>query len=415
MGSPDLQHSKSSSSSGSSSGSTAKTSPPSSPDNEPDGLQRPPRPTAHYSSTPPRRGNRHAVHTPPATHRLGVIDEDSPRVAPDIPTRHPDRPRKTVAFLPVDAKRLFSFSAYARPGEDVPPPDVYEKITGPRGEKFEDLRRNRPYHPPGRGGGWRRMVCLGCVAFVILVVLGIALGVGLGVGLTKRKGASSQPVSTDPVPADNTTSPSSNNQNYPLGTFAIPTYLTTTNTSCTSNPATWRCYPYTTYSQSTTASFSTLLWRITSPTNSTLDLQISNTNPAFSYPFTNVPLTLSNAGDLQQSAFTFSFNFRKQVIPDADITGGDNAATRCYYNNTLVSVRLYDNAQGGGGNVTRPPSGQSDTQNGGGELWPYAIEFEERIAEPPECFRYVNGEEGAVVPVDEGVGECVCGYRNFGL
>lgn len=176
------EHQKSSSSSDSSS---EKSTPPSSPD-VPEALPQP-RPVAHYSATAPRRGGRHSLNGNGNTNRLGAIDEESPRVAPDIPTRSARRPKKTVAFVPADARKFFSFSKYSRPDDDdVPPPDFYEKIVGPHGEKFADLRQNRPYDPHGRGGGWRRMVCLG---LVVLLVLAIALGVGLGVGLTRHKGA----------------------------------------------------------------------------------------------------------------------------------------------------------------------------------------------------------------------------------
>lgn len=219
----------------------------------------------------------------------------------------------------------------------------------------------------------------------------------------------SEPVDTVPV-----TTPSSgvNTDQFPIGTFAIQTYLASAQTNCTSNPSTWRCYPYNTYSQSTTNSFNTLQWRITSPTNSTLNLQISNTNPTFSYPFTNVPLILSNTNDVRLSAFTFDFTYRKQVVPNADITG-DNSATRCYYNDTAVTVRLYNTDDGAGGVVLGAPAGQTTATSG--TAWPYAIEYQETSPIGPECFRYANGQEGDRVDVPAGSGGCACDYRNFGL
>jgi len=202
---------------------------------------------------------------------------------------------------------------------------------------------------------------------------------------------------------------------FPLDLWSIPTYLATTNTSCTSNPSTWRCYPYTTYSPSTpSSSFSMLLWRITSRTNSTLDLQISNTDTVFSYPFTNQPLQLANINDETLSAFAFNFTYRKQVVPTVDITG-DNVATRCYYNNTLLSVRLYGAVPGasGPGAVVDSPVGSGNTTR----EWPYAIDYEEVIGAGPECFRYFDGVQGERVDVPPGgeVGDCSCEYRNYGL
>lgn len=179
VNSPEQQKSSSSSSDTSS----EKSTPPSSPD-VPEVITAP-RPVAHYSSTPPRRGGRHAYNNS-ATNRLGAIDEESQVIAPDIPCRNCNRPKRPKTYLPADAKKFFSFSSYSRPDKDVPPPDFYEKVIGPHGEKFTDLRKNKPFKPEGRGGGWRRMVCLG---LVILLVLAIVLGVGLGVGLTRHKGA----------------------------------------------------------------------------------------------------------------------------------------------------------------------------------------------------------------------------------
>ena len=190
--------SSSSSSTDSSSDSTAKTSPPSSPEDDPaqpaaqaePEVESVPRFThIPHSSTPPRRGNRRNGGYPQsALRRLGAIDEDSSSIAPDVPTRSPDRPRKFVSFAPTfDAKKFFTYNRWAH-DDSVPPPDVYEKITGPNGEKFNDVRQNRPFRSSGTGR-WRRAICVGCIVLVILAVLGIALGVGLGVGLAKKKAA----------------------------------------------------------------------------------------------------------------------------------------------------------------------------------------------------------------------------------
>lgn len=140
---------------------------------------------APHSATPPRRANGRPTHRVPSR-RLGAIDEHSPSIAPDIPTRNPNRPKKMVSFLPADASKFFSFSSYARPEADIPPPNAYDKIVGPRGEKFKDVRQNRPDDQPGRRRRSRKMLCLGLIIFA--VILAIALGVGLGVGLTRNKG-----------------------------------------------------------------------------------------------------------------------------------------------------------------------------------------------------------------------------------
>lgn len=392
----------SSSSSESSSGSTTESTPPSTPpedEQEAEGDALPRIQHSPHSSNPPRRGNRRARNSPST--RLGAIDEDSSQVAPDIPTRNPNR--RLVGLTYSNAAKLFGFGAASFKDSDVPPPDAYDQIVGPRGEKFSDLRHNKPYSPPGKAAR-RRKLCLGVV---IILILATALAVGLGVGLTRQKRASSNNSENN---SPSTPSPSS--EQFPIGTYSIPVYLATQATNCTSNPATWRCYPYTTYSPSSpSSSFSMLLWSITSPTDSTLNLLISNTNPSFSYPFTNVSLTLSNGNDPRLSAFTFTFSYRKQVVPTVDIAG-DGSATRCYFDNTQVNVRLYSTAQGAGGNVVGPPNGVAHT----GQTWPYAIEFVETEGGAPQCFRVVNGQEttNVSVPALSG-GQCACAYRNYGL
>lgn len=205
--------------------------------------------------------------------------------------------------------------------------------------------------------------------------------------------------------------PTSNSEPFPLGTWTIPTYLVTADANCTSNPSTWRCYPYSTYdSSSPTSSFSSLKWRISSPTNSTLDLEISDLNPLFSYPFTDTSLGLIDTNDPRLSAFSFTYLYRKQVVPTTALTS-NGEATRCYYNNTLLSVRMYSTAEGAGGDITEG----NTTALAGQTDWPYAVEYEETVTEAPQCFLYVNGQDSTPVTIDTGNGTCVCSYRNYGL
>lgn len=134
---------------------------------------------APHSSRTPRHNNRRGAsrHTPPS--RLGAIDEHSNSVAPDVPTRDPKR-----RIPGYNNKHKFFTLAFYLEKENVPPVNAYDRVVGPHGEKFDDLRSNKPVSPPGRGG-WKKLICLG---LVIATVVAIALGVGLGVGLTRRKG-----------------------------------------------------------------------------------------------------------------------------------------------------------------------------------------------------------------------------------
>lgn len=103
---------------------------------------------------------------------LGAIDEDG-GMRPDIPVRSAQRQKPRLFHLP------FQWSEPRAP----PPYTEYNDITGPRGEKFSDLRNNR--HVTKRGG-WTRLLI---IALIVLAII-IGLAVGLGVGLTHHSRSS---------------------------------------------------------------------------------------------------------------------------------------------------------------------------------------------------------------------------------
>lgn len=177
-------HNSSSSSSESSSGSTSSTSPPSTPPS-PEAQNHDPEPEvlprihhAPHSSTPPRRGRGRGRTHPQTSTRLGAIDEHSSTVAPDVPTQNPARK--------IPGLKYFNIDAWTKPGADVPPPNAYDTIVGPRGEKFADVRHNRPKDLIAQGKRRRKKICFGLVVAILLIVA-IALSIGLGVGLTRRQ------------------------------------------------------------------------------------------------------------------------------------------------------------------------------------------------------------------------------------
>ena len=61
----------------------------------------------------------------------------------------------------------------------APPTYSFFDVTGPKGEKFEDLRNNKFIT---RRGGWKKL----CIIAVVVFILVIALVVGLAVGLSKK-------------------------------------------------------------------------------------------------------------------------------------------------------------------------------------------------------------------------------------
>lgn len=109
-----------------------------------------------------------------AATRLGAIEEDG-GMQPDIPQRAANRP--VARFFNIPFAQLYGQRS------SPPPYTEYNDVTGPRGEKFSDLRNNRHI---SKRGGWVRLLVIGLVAVAIIA----ALAVGLGVGLTRGKGNS---------------------------------------------------------------------------------------------------------------------------------------------------------------------------------------------------------------------------------
>ena len=317
--------------------------------------------------------------------------------------------------------------------EWIPEPlDANEDLRAPvEGEKLAALRRN------GSGGrqrgGWVRLGLV--VGLAALVVIGLA--VGLGVGLTIKN----HQKNSDGNRASNEQFPGSIESGgealpFPLGEYSLVTALRAVDTSCTPNPATWRCYPYSVYDPSDPAtaetSMATFNWILsntssiyptddTAVTTSTVgipaNLTISSTNNPFSVTFTNESLTYINEeGNSTSARFTFGFQMHKSVIPSASITP-NNAATQCYYNSTTFVGTLYLNTRS---NYPTIDVGENDG-GAGYTRWPYAVEIQQSSSggqDTPTCYETFNGQLGNKVltlgdaqPVSS---QCLCGYRNYG-
>lgn len=123
------------------------------------------KPTGVGPVVSPKTSPRRAAAAP----HLGDIEEHG-GMRPDHPEKSLHQP---MAHLFQGASQAGEESVFTE----------YNDVTGPRGEKFSDLRNNR--HVAKRGG-WTRVLLI--VLIVLLVAAG--LGVGLGVGLTRSKGSS---------------------------------------------------------------------------------------------------------------------------------------------------------------------------------------------------------------------------------
>lgn len=120
------------------------------------------------------RTNSHAGSVDP---RLPIIEEDRPALA--APQKTHNRP----------FSRRFLGEPPRYSSGHSPPKYALWDVTGPNGEKFEDLRNNAYV---ARRGGWKR-VCL--VALVVVAIL-LALIVGLAVGLGMKKNNNTEYVFT---------------------------------------------------------------------------------------------------------------------------------------------------------------------------------------------------------------------------
>lgn len=115
------------------------------------------------------RRSRAGSRTSSLDHRLSIIDEDgNPPPPPPVQQPH-HRPF---------SRRFLGEPPRYRDGKEPPRYSMWD-VTGPKGEKFEDLRNNAYV---AQRGGWKR-ICL--IAFVVTACI-VALAVGLAVGLRKK-------------------------------------------------------------------------------------------------------------------------------------------------------------------------------------------------------------------------------------
>lgn len=364
-------------------------------------------------STP--TSSMHRRGDPPSSGSLPAISEDSasflePRAAPSVPARSLNRPLKQ--------------SPLGYEGE--PPPyshfDESGSVTGPKGEKLADVRRalGNNKHIAKRGG-WKRLAIIAAVVVACIIALGVGLGVGLKhkssyvffprwrIGTDKsrnRDPGSSNGGASGSIGGDqNTTS----NGTFPAGAYRFDTYLSSISTNCTSNPATWRCYPYFTYAQSPTQSIATFDWIIT-PTSTKNSYNISSTDNYFSILFTNASLTLANAGAADEHYY-FQTAMQKPTKPVVQL-GSQNVASTCYFNQTMLQGYLYTK-------MPKTLSSNVTEEMGGGdafEAWPFAVRVNQ-VANAgvgtPTC---VDGSGNSLG--DFGVADtsltCGCDYMNTG-
>ncbi|KAF2729411.1 hypothetical protein EJ04DRAFT_515961 [Polyplosphaeria fusca] len=291
------------------------------------------------------------------------------------------------------------------------------------GEKFSKLRNSKQI---AKRGGWKRIALI----VLILILIIVAVAVGLAVGLKKKK--SVDDTSNQASPAQSTTSPNAvnnpNNPNnpsptapsspsstpssFPLGTYSLVTFLDTVQTNCTSNPATWTCYPYTVYNDSPSKSLATFNWIITSSSGGSY--QISSTDNPFSISFKNADMELLDEGQ-DTERYRVQMTQTKTVSPSEALTR-DNAAVECAFDGTSLQASLY----------TKMAKGYPDTEHGDPtgnpsySVWPFAVRVEQAVGGGeaiPSCYKLQNGQHGDQVTqgleAQDAGNLCSCLYRNF--
>jgi hypothetical protein len=181
-------------------------------------------------------------------------------------------------------------------------------------------------------------------------------------------------------------------------------------TDCTSNPNTWLCYPFSTYSQSQTASAATFDWIISADSEDSSNYTISSTQNYFSIMFANITLSL-RAADTPNEHYFFSTVMRKPTRPTTQI-GSSNLAATCYFNTTTFQGYLYTRIP-----KTYPKaSTDSGSESGAFSPWPYAVKVEQISASgrgTPTCLD-PNGNSMGDFSVQGQNEQCSCNYLNTG-
>ena len=215
---------------------------------------------------------------------------------------------------------------------------------------------------------------------------------------------------------------------FPIGSYSLPTFLDSVSTNCTSDPATWLCYPYSTYNQSRANSGATFDW-IINPSSGTpssgANFTISSTNNPFSLTFSNVPLEMLDTG-LSSERYRFQVPMDKVVVPTTPITS-DGSISNCWYNGTTLQADLYTSmtksyppASSPSSTAAAPGTASSGAGAAAFKPWPYAVQVEQVIAggqNVPQCFEMDNGNTGPRIttgldPMAAG-DLCSCLYKNW--
>lgn len=256
--------------------------------------------------------------------------------------------------------------------------------------------------PPGyvreqidKRGGWKRFYLIVAIILIFLIAVGVGSGIGLAKQRKKKEAESDDEIKTDP--------------SFPIGLWRFNTVLLDVNTDCTSNSDTFRCYPFSTFSESPSNSNATFDWIISASEDDENEYQIRSTNNPFSYSFGNTTLTYFRDVDEEGDHYSFSTMVDMTVTPVVPLNTTEGVAVNavCNYQAELTASLYTWRRQLLPGNDAVPDQNP--------RLWPFASDIVLRVASGknvPECVGARNGDALAGDFWKPAGSWCSCWYTN---
>ncbi|KAH8203994.1 hypothetical protein TruAng_001805 [Truncatella angustata] len=281
-------------------------------------------------------------------------DGDMPPALPEkSPRRQSDVHRSLAVTLKGQAQPRYPPPAYSL---NTPPGSV-----GKAGIPSPSTKR-KPAWLIRRGGWWR----LALVALAILLCI-LALSLGLALGLRSRNFVSG---SSSAASESDKTYP----LQFPAGSYAFTTALASISTSCTSNPSTFRCFPFTTYNASSSGAAATYFWSIVQTASAPAAYVISAQSNPFVPQFRNLSLAILDR-DTDGERLTFSFPMDLAITPSTALDSSNDAAT-CWFNDTVMAATIWTRKRAEFPvNITTSVSATSPSTDF--EAWPFAMQVEQ--------------------------------------
>ena len=200
-----------------------------------------------------------------------------------------------------------------------------------------------------------------------------------------------------------------------MGTWTFTTALRSISTACTSNGATFGCYPFQTWSPATAdVSAAAFHWTIAAVSGSGYSVS-SSANP-FAPVFTNLPLTVVDAGR-DTERLTFSYSLALPIVPSINIVEGQQSAATCTFDSTVLGATLWMRRRASYPvNVTAVPAPGAASDRF--PPWPYRVDISETQLPGkgvPQCVSPQGTSLGDFSLPQGSAGPCGCWYTNYGL